>query len=152
MTRLQTNISAWKFHVCSLFKNKTQAQHRDAFVHISEARQCLRYARKVWGCFFFYCVAERAVKPCRSSRSKTRGGMIKSHDTCKTGSKHQNPNNKNRNQTQANTKNDRRQVSVDGETCGEKKVKRPKLSCVELHQEAKEYHVSSSVKDEVDIP
>ena len=84
---------------------------------------------------FFYCVAERAVKPCRSSRSKTRGGMIKSHDTCKTGSKHQNPNNKNRNQTQANTKND--QVSVDGETCGEKKVKRPKLSCVELHQEAK---------------
>ena len=37
--------------------------------------------------FFFYCVAERAVKPCRSSRSNTRGGMIKSHDTCKTGSK-----------------------------------------------------------------
>ena len=36
--------------------------------------------------FFFYCVAERAVKPCRSSRSNTRGGMIKSHDTCKTGS------------------------------------------------------------------
>ena len=26
--------------------------------------------------FFFYCVAERAVKPCRSSRSNTRGGMI----------------------------------------------------------------------------
>ena len=50
------------------------------------------------------------------------------------------------------TKTDRRQVSVDGETCGEKKVKRPKLSCVELHKEAKEYHVSSSVKDEVDIP
>ena len=50
------------------------------------------------------------------------------------------------------TKNDRRQVSVDGETCGEKKVKRPKLSCVELHEEAKEYHVSSPVKDEVDIP
>ena len=50
------------------------------------------------------------------------------------------------------TKHDRRQVSVDGETCGEKKVKRPKLSCVELHEEAKEYHVSSSVKDEVDIP
>ena len=49
-------------------------------------------------------------------------------------------------------KNDRRQVSVDGETCGEKKVKRPKHSCVELHQEAKEYHVSSSVKDEVNIP
>ena len=49
---------------------------------------------------FFYCVAERAVKPCRSSRSNTRGGMIKSHDTCRTGSKHKNPNNKNRNQTQ----------------------------------------------------
>ena len=41
---------------------------------------------------FFNCVAERAVKPCRSARSKTRGGMIKSHDTCKTGSKHQHPN------------------------------------------------------------
>ena len=54
--------------------------------------------------------------------------------------------------TNKQTKTDRRQVSVDGETCGEKKVKRPKLSCVELHQEAKEYHVSSSVKDEVDIP
>ena len=100
--------------------------------------------------FFFNCVAERAVKPCRSSRSNTRGGMIKSHDTCKTGSKHQNPNNRHKNHKQ--TKNDRRQVSVDGETCGEKKVKRPKHSCVELHQEAKEYHVSSSVKDEVNIP
>ena len=92
------------------------------------------------------------MKPCRSSRSNTRGGMIKSHDTCKTGSKHQNPNNKNTKNANKQTKNDRRQVSVDGETCGEKKVKRPKLSCVELHQEAKEYHVSSSVKDEVDIP
>ena len=50
------------------------------------------------------------------------------------------------------TKTLRRQVSVDGETCGEKKVKRPKLSCVEIDQEAKVYHVSSSVKDEVDIP
>ena len=45
-------------------------------------------------CFFFYCKAERAVKPCRSSRSSTRGGMRKSHDTCKTGNKHQNPSNK----------------------------------------------------------
>ena len=45
--------------------------------------------------FFFYCVAERAVKPCRSSRSNTRGRMIKSHDTCKTGSKHQNSNTEN---------------------------------------------------------
>ena len=25
--------------------------------------------------FFFYCVAELAIKPCRSSRSKTRGGL-----------------------------------------------------------------------------
>ena len=39
------------------------------------------------GKIFFYCVAERAVKPCRSSRSNTRGGMIKSHDTCKTGTR-----------------------------------------------------------------
>ena len=25
--------------------------------------------------FFFYCIAELAIKPCRSSRSKTRGGL-----------------------------------------------------------------------------
>ena len=46
---------------------------------------------------FFYCVAERAVKPCGSSRSNSRGGMTKSHDTCKTGSKHKNPSNKSNN-------------------------------------------------------
>ena len=85
--------------------------------------------------FFFYCAAERAVKPCRSSRSNTRGGMIKSHDTCKTGSKHQNPNKQATTSKNTNT-NDQRQVSLDGETSGEKKVKRPKLSCVELHEEA----------------
>ena len=73
--------------------------------------------------------------------------MIKSHDTW---SKHQNPNSKHKNHKP--TKKDRRQVSVDGETCGEKKVKRPKHLCVELHQEAKEYRVSSSVEDEVNIP
>ena len=32
--------------------------------------------KKGW-CFFFYCVAELAVKPCRSSRSKMRGGFEK---------------------------------------------------------------------------
>ena len=34
--------------------------------------------------FFFYCKAELAIKPCRSSRSNTRGGFEKFHDTCKT--------------------------------------------------------------------
>ena len=37
--------------------------------------------------FFFYCKAELAIKPCRSSRSNTRGGFEKFHDTCKTGNK-----------------------------------------------------------------
>ena len=27
--------------------------------------------------FFFYCIAELAIKPCRSSRSNTRGGFEK---------------------------------------------------------------------------
>ena len=27
--------------------------------------------------FFFYCIAELAMKPCRSSRSNTRGGFEK---------------------------------------------------------------------------
>ena len=47
--------------------------------------------------------------------------------------------NKNTKQKQQQTHHtiDQRQVSVDGETCGEKKVKRPKLSCLELHEEAK---------------
>ena len=78
--------------------------------------------------FFFYCIAELAIKPCRSSRSNTRGGFEKYHDTCKTGNKNttkqtKTPKPKNPN---TNTK-ERRQVSLDGETGGEKRVKRPKL-------------------------
>ena len=37
---------------------------------------------------FFCCIAELAIKPCRSSRTNTRGGFEKFHDTCKTGNKH----------------------------------------------------------------
>ena len=44
--------------------------------------------------FFFYCIAELAIKPCRSSRSKTRGGFEKFHDTCKKETKHDKTNNK----------------------------------------------------------
>ena len=93
------------------------------------------YSPEHWQFFYFifYCIAELAVKPCRSSRSKTRGGLRKSLDTCKTGSKQKH---KAKATTNTPTPNDRRQVSVDGETCGEKKVKRPKLSCVELLEEA----------------
>ena len=48
-----------------------------------------------WGnLFFFYCIAELAIKPCRSSRSKTRGGFEKFHDTCKKETKHDKTNNK----------------------------------------------------------
>ena len=36
---------------------------------------------------FFYCKAELAIKPCRSSRSNTHGGFEKFHDTCKAGNK-----------------------------------------------------------------
>ncbi len=61
--------------------------------------------------------------------------LRKSHDTCKTGNK-QNTKQKNKQTNKQNTNtNDQRQVSLDGETSGEK-VKRPKLSCVELHEEA----------------
>ena len=37
--------------------------------------------------FFFTAKPELAIKPCRSSRSNTRGGFEKFHDTCKTGNK-----------------------------------------------------------------
>ena len=37
---------------------------------------------------FFYCIAELAIKPCRSSRTNTRGGYEKFHDTCKTRNQH----------------------------------------------------------------
>ena len=45
-------------------------------------------------CFFFYCIAELAIKPCRSSRSNTRGGFEKFHDTCKKETKHDKTNKK----------------------------------------------------------
>ena len=53
-----------------------------------------RFGRKLAPCwrpstsshtfFLFCCIAELAIKPCRSSRSNTRGGFEKFHDTCKT--------------------------------------------------------------------
>ena len=63
--------------------------------------------------FFFYCIAELAIKPCRSSRSDTRGGFEKFHDTCKTGNKNTTKQkNTQTNKQNTNTK-DQRQVSLD---------------------------------------
>ena len=91
---------------------------------------------------FFYCIAELAIKPCRSSRSNTRGGFEKFPDTCKTGTKtrqnKQETQTKQKKKPNTNTK-ERRQVSLDGETGGEQKrgeTSGPKLSYVELHEEA----------------
>ena len=73
--------------------------------------------------FFFCCIAERAIKPCRSSRSKLRGEFgiprhlqNRNQNTTKT-----NKPNKNTKQT----KDKSRQV-LECETRGEKRVKRPK--------------------------
>ena len=71
--------------------------------------------------FLFYCIAELAIKPCRSSRSKTRGGLRNSMTLAKE-TKHDKTNNK----TQAkqpkhqHKQTKTRQVSLDGETGGEK--------------------------------
>ena len=77
--------------------------------------------------------------------------MVKALDTCKTRNKNKQEHHK-QSQKHKQPNTDRRQVSGEGETVGEKEVKRPKHSWVELHQEANEYRVSSSVMDVVNIP
>ena len=73
---------------------------------------------------FFYCIAELAIKPCRSSRSKPRGefGIPKHLQNRKQ--KHDKatntPNPKH------NTKQKGHGKCLEGETRGEKRVKRPK--------------------------
>ena len=74
--------------------------------------------------FFFCCIAELAIKPCRSSRSKLRGefGIPKHLQNRKQ--KHDKatntPNPKH------NTKQKGHGKCLEGETRGEKRVKRPK--------------------------
>ena len=72
--------------------------------------------------FFFCCIAELAIKPCRSSRSKLRGeyGIP---NTCKTGNKNLKATNTPKPKTQHNTKTGK---CLECETRGEKRVKRPK--------------------------
>ena len=73
--------------------------------------------------FFFCCIAERAIKPCRSSRSKLRG-EFGIPNTCKTGNK-----NTTKQQTPPNPKHNTKQKTgkcLECETRGEKRVKRPK--------------------------
>ena len=77
---------------------------------------------KVW-MFFFCCIAELAIKPCRSSRSKQRG-EFGIPNTCKTGNK-----NTTKQQTPPNPKHNTKQKTgkcLECETRGEKRVKRPK--------------------------
>ena len=73
--------------------------------------------------FFFCCIAELAIKPCRSSRSKLRG-EFGIPNTCKTGNK-----NPTKQQTPPNPKHNTKQKTgkcLECETRGEKRVKRPK--------------------------
>ena len=73
--------------------------------------------------FFFCCIAELAIKPCRSSRSKLRG-EFGIPNTCKTGNK-----NTTKQQTPPNPKHNTKQKTgkcLECETRGEKRVKRPK--------------------------
>ena len=75
--------------------------------------------------FFFCCIAELAIKPCRSSRSKLRG-EFGIPNTCKTGNK-----NTTKQQTPPNPKHNTNKKQKTGkclecETRGEKRVKRPK--------------------------
>ena len=71
---------------------------------------------------FFCCIAELAIKPCRSSRSKLRG-EFGIPNTCKTGNK-----NTTKQQTPPNPKHNTKQKTgkcLECETRGEKRVKRP---------------------------
>ena len=71
--------------------------------------------------FFFWCIAELAIKPCRSSRSKLRGEFgIPRHLQNR---KHKHNKATKKQQNKQKTKN--RQV-LECETRGEKRVKRPK--------------------------
>ena len=65
---------------------------------------------------FFYRIADRAVKHCRSSRSTTHGGMVKNPLTlAKQGNKQtQTPQTKKQSQTQTQPNTDQRQVSGEG--------------------------------------
>ena len=75
----------------------------------AEWRDLLQSRRQFWPTlFFFCCIAELAIKPCRSSRSKLRG-EFGIPNTCKTGNKNttkqQTPPNPKHNTTQTKTKN-----------------------------------------------
>ena len=72
--------------------------------------------------FFFCCIAERAIKPCRSSRSKLRGEFGIPRHLQNTNQKHNQATSK---QNTKQTKDTNRQV-LECETRGEKRVKRPK--------------------------
>ena len=73
------------------------------------------------GGFFFCCIAERAIKPCRSSRSKLRGEFGIPRHLQNRNQKH----NKATNKQNTKQKDKNRQV-LECETRGEKRVKRPK--------------------------
>ena len=72
---------------------------------------------------FFCCIAERAIKPCRSSRSKLRGEFGIPRHSQNWKQKHTKATKPNNNTKQ--TKDKSRQV-LECETRGEKRVKRPK--------------------------
>ena len=104
------------------------------------------------GIFFFCCIAELAIKPCRSSRSKLRG-EFEIPNTCKTGNK-----NTTKQQTPPNPKHNTKQNTgkcLECETRGEKRVKRSKRSnaliCRTLWRKH-EVSIVQFIRDDVDIP
>ena len=76
------------------------------------------------GRFFFCCIAELAIKPCRSSRSELRGEFgIPKHLQNKKQKHDKTTNTPN---PKHNTKQKEHGKCLEGETRGEKRVKRPK--------------------------
>ena len=88
----------------------------------STKKKQLRSGAMVMTFFFFCCIAERAIKPCRSSRSKLRGEFGIPRHLQNRNQKHNQATNK---QNTKQTKDKNRQV-LECETRGEKRVKRPK--------------------------
>ena len=104
--------------------------------------------------FFFCCIAELAIKPCRSSRSKLRGefGIPKHLQNRKQ--KHKKATNT-PNPTH-NTKQKQHGKCLEGETRGEKRVKRPKrpnaLMCRTPGGSIRYTSIVLFIRDDVDIP
>ena len=127
----------WRHRKCPGTPSKTDSHHLHILKKLisNPTSQILTVPRASWEwllhqfptdsfLLFFCCIAELAIKPCRSSRSKLRGefGIPKHLQNRKQ--KHKQATNT-PNPTH-NTKQKRHGKCLEGETRGEKRVKRPK--------------------------